>query len=186
MQLYNQSDKHVSRLAAPAINNDRRSRSGRDGRWFGRLQNIKRVSPASPASPASPDVFSITGSMVDGCYNDFAKTFDTVPHHRQLLQLKAYNIDTDLVLWITDFLRNRKQCVVLNGEQSSWFIVISGVPGLFVPKTFHSQKRIVPMGNFRSQDFSFPGPDTTSAVCGSLKFCMKFCYNCTFNASLLC
>jgi len=32
------------------------------------------------------------------------------------------------------------------------------VPGLFVPKTFHSQERIVPMGNFRSGDFSFPGP----------------------------
>jgi len=30
------------------------------------------------------------------------------------------------------------------------------VPGLFVPKTFCSQERIVPMGNFRSQDFSFP------------------------------
>jgi len=58
MQLYSQSDKHVSRIAASAINNDRRSRSGRDRRWFGRLQSIKRV---SPASPASPDVFSITG-----------------------------------------------------------------------------------------------------------------------------
>jgi len=31
------------------------------------------------------------------------------------------------------------------------------VPGLFVPKIFRSQERIVPMGNFRSQDFSFPG-----------------------------
>jgi len=31
------------------------------------------------------------------------------------------------------------------------------VPGLFVPKTFRSQERIVPMGNFRSRDFSFPG-----------------------------
>jgi len=31
------------------------------------------------------------------------------------------------------------------------------VPGLFVPKTFRSQERIVPMGNFCSRDFSFPG-----------------------------
>jgi len=36
-------------------------------------------------------------------------------------------MDTDLVLWITDFLCNRKQCVVLNGEQSSWFNVLSGI-----------------------------------------------------------
>ena len=26
-----------------------------------------------------------------------------------------------------------------------------------LPKTFRSQERIVPMGNFRSRDFSFPG-----------------------------
>ena len=31
------------------------------------------------------------------------------------------------------------------------------VPALFVPKTFRSKERIVPMGNFRSRDFSFPG-----------------------------
>jgi len=31
------------------------------------------------------------------------------------------------------------------------------VPGLFVPKTFRFQERIVPMGNFRSRDFSLPG-----------------------------
>jgi len=31
------------------------------------------------------------------------------------------------------------------------------LPGLFVPKTFRFQERIVPMGNFRSRDFSLPG-----------------------------
>jgi len=30
-------DKHVSRLAASAINDDRRCWSGRDRRWFGRM-----------------------------------------------------------------------------------------------------------------------------------------------------
>ena len=35
--------------------------------------------------------------------------------------------------------------------------VLSLVPGLFVPKTFRSQERIVPMGHFRSRAFSFPG-----------------------------
>ena len=59
MQLYSQLDKHVSRLAASAINDDQHCRSGRDRRRFGRLQRIKRVSPVLPASPASP-VFSIT------------------------------------------------------------------------------------------------------------------------------
>jgi len=27
-----------------------------------------------------------------------------------------------------DILCNRKQCVILNGEQSSWFKVLSGIP----------------------------------------------------------
>jgi len=31
------------------------------------------------------------------------------------------------------------------------------VPGHFVPKTFRSQERIVPMGNFHSRDFKLPG-----------------------------
>jgi len=30
--------------------------------------------------------------------------------------------------WITDYLCNSKQCVVLNSEQSSWFKVPSGMP----------------------------------------------------------
>jgi len=33
-----------------------------------------------------------------------------------------------LLFWITDFLCNRKQCVVLNGEKSTWFSVLSGIP----------------------------------------------------------
>jgi len=48
-------------------------------------------------------------------------------HQRLLLKIKTYNIDTDL-LSITDFLCNRKQCVVLSGEKLSWFSVLSGIP----------------------------------------------------------
>jgi len=69
-----------------------------------------------------------SGGQVDVIYTDFAKASDTVPHQRLLLKIKTYNIDTDLLLWITDFLCNRKQCVVLNGEKSSWFSVLSGIP----------------------------------------------------------
>jgi len=40
------------------------------------------------------------------------------------------------------------------------------VPGLFVPKTFHSQEGIVPMGTlvletFRSRELSFPGNESS-------------------------
>ena len=68
-----------------------------------------------------------SGGQIDVIYTDFAKAFDT-PHHRLLFKLKTYNINTDLIASITDFLCNRKQCVVLNGEQLSWFKVLSGIP----------------------------------------------------------
>jgi len=55
------------------------------------------------------------------------KHLTTVPHQRLLLKIKTYKRDTDLLRWITDFLCNRKQCVVLNGEKS-WFSVLSGIP----------------------------------------------------------
>jgi len=54
-------------------------------------------------------------------YTDFVKAFNTVPHQRLLFKLKTYNIKTDLVAWITDFLHNRKHCVVL---------IMSNHPGL--------------------------------------------------------
>ena len=67
------------------------------------------------------------GGQVDVIYTDFAKAFDTVPHRRLLFKLETYNINTELLTWITDFLCNRKQCVVLNGEYSSWLMVLSGI-----------------------------------------------------------
>ena len=48
-----------------------------------------------------------SGGQVDVIYTDFAKTYDTVPHERLFLKIKTYNIDTDLLLWITDFLCQR-------------------------------------------------------------------------------
>ena len=39
----------------------------------------------------------------DGLMLYTLEAFDTVPHHRLLLKLKTYNIDTDLVLSIIDF-----------------------------------------------------------------------------------
>jgi len=69
-----------------------------------------------------------SGGQIDVIYIQSAQAFDTVPHSRLLLKLKLYNIDANLDSWVTDFLCNRKQCVILDGEQSSWFDVISGIP----------------------------------------------------------
>ena len=59
---------------------------------------------------------------------DFQKAFDTVPHRRLLGNLECYGITGDVLIWIQEFLKNRKQKVIINGHCSEWTNVISGVP----------------------------------------------------------
>ena len=50
---------------------------------------------------------------IDVVYLDFQKAFDKVPHKRLLAKLKAYGLNGLLLSWISDFLSNRKQQVVV-------------------------------------------------------------------------
>ena len=68
------------------------------------------------------------GHNVDVFYLDFSKAFDRVPHQRLLAKLKAHGIAGDIFNWIKAWLSDRKQRVVLNGSQSDWTPVPSGVP----------------------------------------------------------
>jgi len=43
------------------------------------------------------------GEQVVVIYTDFAKAFSTVPHLRLLFKLRTYNINMELLTWITDF-----------------------------------------------------------------------------------
>ena len=65
---------------------------------------------------------------VDVAYLDFSKAFDSVPHQRLLKKVKAHGIHGNLVDWIGSFLIGRKQRVVVNGKESSWASVVSGIP----------------------------------------------------------
>ena len=70
----------------------------------------------------------INGKEVDVIYLDFMKAFDTVPHKRLVNKLKAYGVSGEILDWITEYLKDRTQVVVLNGEKSNIGIVISGIP----------------------------------------------------------
>ena len=59
---------------------------------------------------------------------DFAKAFDTVPHHRLLYKLQWYGIQGKVHQWISNFLINRRQKVILGNAHSSLVDVSSGVP----------------------------------------------------------
>ena len=65
---------------------------------------------------------------VDAIYFDFSKAFDTVPHYRLLHKLKSMGINKNTFLWIKDFLSEPRQRVVINGVQSQYGAVRSGIP----------------------------------------------------------
>ena len=65
---------------------------------------------------------------VDVVYLDFQKAFDKVPHKRLISKVKAHGITGHLSNWIENWLSNRKQRVVINGNSSDWTSVNSGVP----------------------------------------------------------
>lgn len=68
------------------------------------------------------------GQGVDCVYMDFQKAFDTVPHKRLLSKLEAYNLGEEMISWIRDYLSGRKQQVSINGANSKWHEVTSGIP----------------------------------------------------------
>ena len=69
-----------------------------------------------------------TNARFDAVFLDFQKAFDSVPHVRLIYKLNKLGIRGRLLNWIEDFLRNRRQRVVVNGSESDWREVTSGVP----------------------------------------------------------
>ena len=70
----------------------------------------------------------VEGSPVGVIYLDFQKAFDKVPHKRLILKLKSHGMGNNIINWIEQWLTDRKQRVVVDGEVSSWKSVLSGVP----------------------------------------------------------
>ena len=68
------------------------------------------------------------GLEVRGIFLDISKAFDKVWHDGLIFKLRQNGISGDIINILRDFLRNRKQRVVLNGQCSSWADVNIGVP----------------------------------------------------------
>jgi len=66
--------------------------------------------------------------QVDIIFIDFRKAFDTVPHHRLLNKLSHYGIQGRTHNWLRVWLTQRIQRVVINGYESDFVKVQSGVP----------------------------------------------------------
>ena len=65
---------------------------------------------------------------IDVIYTDFEKAFDKVPHKKLILKLKKYGLSQQTLIWITEFLNNRRLRVKINNNYSRWENVTSGIP----------------------------------------------------------
>ena len=68
------------------------------------------------------------GFDVRSVFLDISKAFDKVWHNGLIFKLKQNGISGNLINLLSNFLRNRKQRVVLNGQTSSWADFNAGVP----------------------------------------------------------
>ena len=59
---------------------------------------------------------------------DISKAFDRVWHKGLLFKLKENGIGDSLLLWLTSYLENRKQKVVIQASESSFLPFKAGVP----------------------------------------------------------
>ena len=66
--------------------------------------------------------------MDEGSPVYFQKAFDKVPHQRLTLKLKYHGIGISIINWIEQWLSDRRQRVVVDGEVSKWKPFLSGVP----------------------------------------------------------
>ena len=67
------------------------------------------------------------GNDIDVAYCDYMKAFDKVSHRRLIHKLKTYRFGEAFQNWIGDFLAGRKQKVIVNGKESTWGTVTSGI-----------------------------------------------------------
>ena len=65
---------------------------------------------------------------VRGIFLDISKAFDKVWHEGLLYKLETYGIEGQLLSLLKNYLENREQRVVLNGQTSDWKKINSGVP----------------------------------------------------------
>ena len=67
------------------------------------------------------------GMPFDVFWLDFAKAFDKVDHRRLMVKVQSFGIGGNLLEWIRDWLRGRRQRVVVEGCFSEWAEVLSSV-----------------------------------------------------------
>ena len=68
------------------------------------------------------------GKEIGAVFCDVSKAFDRVWHKGLQFKLNSVGINGTLLKWFTDYLKDRKQNVVLPGVSSDWCFIKAGVP----------------------------------------------------------
>ena len=97
----------------------------------------KNQSGFRPGDSTIYQLISITSSIYESfekyeetraIFLDISKAFDKVWHEGIIFKLKCNGISGNLLNFFENYLKNRYQRVVLNGKESNWKILNSGVP----------------------------------------------------------
>ena len=64
----------------------------------------------------------------NGFFLDISKASEKVCHEGSLFKLKTYGVNGKMLTFLTNYLHEGYQRVVLNGQTSSWVLAKSGVP----------------------------------------------------------
>ena len=59
---------------------------------------------------------------------DLYKAFDCLSHELMIVKLEAYGFEKSALIFVYDYLKNRKQRIKVNGCYSSWKELLCGVP----------------------------------------------------------
>ena len=101
-----------------------------DSAWFPKSEVLR-----NPTGPFYHDMVSHQDRALNGCQRQtdfiiikFAKDFDKEPHRRLLYKLNYYGIRGSTHKWISPWLSERSQKIVLDGQVSDPVRVLSGVP----------------------------------------------------------
>jgi len=67
------------------------------------------------------------GQLFDAIMIDYKSAFHKVPFTKMLAQVKAHGIGGQILNWLENWTKDRRQRVVLNGIESMWVEVLSSV-----------------------------------------------------------
>ena len=97
---------------------------------------LQNQSGFKPGDSCTNQLLSIThqiyksfddGHEVRSVFLDMPKFFEKIWHKDFIFKLRQYSISDNLLSILTNFLKLRKQSVVLNGQLSSWCNIKTGV-----------------------------------------------------------